>query len=253
MTLQPPTRSCGSTYAARAREYESIYEKPERQPDLRKLERLLPDMLAGRRVLELACGTGYWTQFLSPQGAERRGGGRQHRDPRARRGEVACRRNASSCASPTSTPCRRSWASSTALSRVSGGLTCWCGSSRISRIARPAVEPGRARRAARQSVRGRQQHSRSRTGTRTGIPIQKRRLADGSEHHVLKNFPSEQELRAPSARLAPAWSSCGWSTTGSSSTRRRDRRRVAGDVLHSARGRPLHGAGLLVCDLELGA
>ena len=51
-------------YAARAREYESIYEKPERQPDLRKLERLLPDMLAGRRVLELACGTGYWTQFL---------------------------------------------------------------------------------------------------------------------------------------------------------------------------------------------
>jgi demethylmenaquinone methyltransferase/2-methoxy-6-polyprenyl-1,4-benzoquinol methylase len=52
-------------YAARAREYESIYEKPERQPDLRKLERLLPDMLAGRRILELACGTGYWTQFLA--------------------------------------------------------------------------------------------------------------------------------------------------------------------------------------------
>ena len=51
-------------YAARAREYEAIYQKPERQPDLRKLERLVPDMLAGRRVLELACGTGYWTQFL---------------------------------------------------------------------------------------------------------------------------------------------------------------------------------------------
>ena len=52
-------------YVARAREYEGIYHKPERQPDLRKLEALLPDMLGGRRVLELACGTGYWTQFLA--------------------------------------------------------------------------------------------------------------------------------------------------------------------------------------------
>jgi len=52
-------------YAARAREYEAIYEKPERQADLRGLEALLPDLLANRRVLELACGTGYWTQFLA--------------------------------------------------------------------------------------------------------------------------------------------------------------------------------------------
>ena len=52
-------------YAARAQEYESIYRKAERQPELRKLEALLPDMLGGRRVLELACGTGYWTQFLA--------------------------------------------------------------------------------------------------------------------------------------------------------------------------------------------
>ncbi len=33
--------------------------------DLRRLEGLLPDLLAGRRVLELACGTGYWTQFIA--------------------------------------------------------------------------------------------------------------------------------------------------------------------------------------------
>ena len=51
-------------YAARAREYERIYDKPERQGDLRRLEALLPRALAGRRVLELACGTGYWTPFL---------------------------------------------------------------------------------------------------------------------------------------------------------------------------------------------
>jgi demethylmenaquinone methyltransferase/2-methoxy-6-polyprenyl-1,4-benzoquinol methylase len=54
-------------YAERAREYEKIYEKPERQANLRVLENVLPEMLAGRRVLELACGTGYWTQFIAPR------------------------------------------------------------------------------------------------------------------------------------------------------------------------------------------
>ena len=52
-------------YAARAREYESIYAKPERQADLRRLEALLPELLAGRKLVEIACGTGYWTQFLA--------------------------------------------------------------------------------------------------------------------------------------------------------------------------------------------
>jgi ubiquinone/menaquinone biosynthesis C-methylase UbiE len=51
-------------YAARAREYERIYTKPERQADLTRLKELLPPMFANRRVLEVACGTGYWTQFL---------------------------------------------------------------------------------------------------------------------------------------------------------------------------------------------
>lgn len=52
-------------YASRAREYEEIFHKPERQLNLRVLEKVLPEMLAGRRVLELACGTGYWTQFIT--------------------------------------------------------------------------------------------------------------------------------------------------------------------------------------------
>jgi len=52
-------------YAARAREYERIYAKPERQGDLRQLEDRIPALLAGRRVLEVACGTGYWTQHIA--------------------------------------------------------------------------------------------------------------------------------------------------------------------------------------------
>lgn len=53
-------------YAARAPEYDRIYLKPERQPDLRAIEAWLPVVFAGRSVLEVACGTGYWTQFIAP-------------------------------------------------------------------------------------------------------------------------------------------------------------------------------------------
>jgi ubiquinone/menaquinone biosynthesis C-methylase UbiE len=56
-------------YARRAAEYERIYAKPERQADLRALEVRIRSMLAGRRVLELACGTGYWTDVFAAQAA----------------------------------------------------------------------------------------------------------------------------------------------------------------------------------------
>ncbi|MBK7091432.1 MAG: methyltransferase domain-containing protein [bacterium] len=52
-------------YARRADEYEAIYHKPERQSNLRLLESRIAEVFAGRKVLEIACGTGYWTQFAS--------------------------------------------------------------------------------------------------------------------------------------------------------------------------------------------
>ena len=52
-------------YARRAAYYERVYSKPERQADLRAMEAALPGMFAGRHVLEVACGTGWWT----PHGA----------------------------------------------------------------------------------------------------------------------------------------------------------------------------------------
>lgn len=64
MNMSTPDASLKPYYAARAREYERIYSKPERQNDLRQLEQLLPPLFARRRLLEIACGTGYWTQFL---------------------------------------------------------------------------------------------------------------------------------------------------------------------------------------------
>jgi demethylmenaquinone methyltransferase/2-methoxy-6-polyprenyl-1,4-benzoquinol methylase len=52
-------------YAKRAGEYERIYEKPERQNDLAVLKKLCAQTFAGRDILEIACGTGYWTQVVS--------------------------------------------------------------------------------------------------------------------------------------------------------------------------------------------
>ena len=53
-------------YGARAPEYDRVYLKPERQADLRELERWLPGVFAGRSVLEVACGTGHWTRWIAP-------------------------------------------------------------------------------------------------------------------------------------------------------------------------------------------
>ena len=56
-------------YARRAGEYEQIYAKPERQPDLEFLRKKIPQRLRGRRVLEVACGTGYWSALVAPVAA----------------------------------------------------------------------------------------------------------------------------------------------------------------------------------------
>ncbi|MES2025844.1 MAG: class I SAM-dependent methyltransferase [Pseudomonadota bacterium] len=53
-------------YAARASEYDAVYLKPERQADLREIEQWLPSHFVDKHVLEVACGTGYWTQFIAP-------------------------------------------------------------------------------------------------------------------------------------------------------------------------------------------
>lgn len=52
-------------YAARANEYEQVYLKPERRQDIVRLQTRLRDLLAGHKVLEVACGTGYWTATLA--------------------------------------------------------------------------------------------------------------------------------------------------------------------------------------------
>jgi ubiquinone/menaquinone biosynthesis C-methylase UbiE len=64
---KPSDTQMVSYYAARAPEYDRIYEKPERQADIADLRERLPALFSGKRVLEIACGTGFWTQFIAPQ------------------------------------------------------------------------------------------------------------------------------------------------------------------------------------------
>ncbi|MES2039060.1 MAG: class I SAM-dependent methyltransferase [Pseudomonadota bacterium] len=53
-------------YAQRAQTLEKVYQKPERQQDLREIQGKVLEVLKDQRVLEVACGTGYWTERFAP-------------------------------------------------------------------------------------------------------------------------------------------------------------------------------------------
>ena len=54
-------------YKERAPVYDRIYAYPERQADFRRLEKYIAEQFVGLDVLEVAAGTGYWTQFIAAQ------------------------------------------------------------------------------------------------------------------------------------------------------------------------------------------
>ncbi len=54
-----------SYYKDRAKEYEKIYDKPERQSDLLHAGQILQDTFKNKNVFEIACGTGYWTEKIA--------------------------------------------------------------------------------------------------------------------------------------------------------------------------------------------
>jgi len=56
-------------YNKRLQEYDTVYTKPERQADLNALLSRLQTDVSRREVLELACGTGWWTERLAAHAA----------------------------------------------------------------------------------------------------------------------------------------------------------------------------------------
>jgi demethylmenaquinone methyltransferase/2-methoxy-6-polyprenyl-1,4-benzoquinol methylase len=183
-------------YARRASEYDRIYMKPERQADIGDLASRLAEILAGRTILELACGTGFWTQFLAPRAASILA-----TDINPEMLEIARRRLHGS---PNVSFQR---ADALTLRDVGGGYTgClaafWWSHLRKDRVRsflevlHSRLAPGaRVVFADNVYVEGSSTPI-SRTDA-DGNTYQMRRLMDGSGHEVLKNFPSESEfLRA---------------------------------------------------------
>lgn len=52
-------------YALSAPHYERVYDQPERQEDLEELHEKVAEALRGHKVLEIACGTGYWSETIA--------------------------------------------------------------------------------------------------------------------------------------------------------------------------------------------
>lgn len=186
-------------YARRAAEYEKIYQKPERQADLARLRRDIPALFRGERVLEIACGTAYWTPLI----AELAGSvlAVDYNDETlaiARTKEYPKRnvrfRRADAYALPDfeetfSSSFAGFWWSHVPVSKLAAfirGLHA-----RLQPGARVAFLDNRYVEGSSTAI--------SRTDAE-GNTYQCRRLADGSAHEVLKNFPTGPQLRE---RLAP--------------------------------------------------
>lgn len=183
-----------SYYAARASEYDGIYRKPERQPDLRAIEHWLPSRFAGAAVLEVACGTGYWTQFIAPSAATVVAVDSAPETLRIARERVVDEKVKFVVGNAYALPAHLGefsaafagfWFSHVPKRRRHEFL---CG---MGGLLKPGAKvvlldnlyvPGSSSPLAERDA--------------DGNTYQTRSLADGSTHRVLKNFPTEEELRA---------------------------------------------------------
>jgi SAM-dependent methyltransferase len=59
------TEQSAQFYAKSASNHDRIYDRAERQEDLQAMREHVANALRGHTVLELACGTGYWTRIIA--------------------------------------------------------------------------------------------------------------------------------------------------------------------------------------------
>jgi len=185
-------------YSRRVPEYEAVYAKPERQADLAELHHLVASRFAGRRVLELACGTGWWTRRIAPVAES------VLATDASEAMLAAARRN---CAGLSAVRFRNvdAFALPADLGPSSGGFDAlfagflW---SHVGRSVLPrfvaslaAVVPG-GRFAFTDNLYVDDNNTPISRTDADGNGYQQRTLADGSRHEVMKNFPPVEEIRA---------------------------------------------------------
>jgi demethylmenaquinone methyltransferase/2-methoxy-6-polyprenyl-1,4-benzoquinol methylase len=185
-------------YAARAPEYERIYLKPERQADLRAIEGWVRGQFAGASVLEIACGTGYWTQFIAAVAARVRATDITPETISIARSRVA-KGNVEFLIGDAYTPARCAdrvdaafagfWFSHVPIARRDEFLSALNAAlgpgAKVVLLDNRFVE-GSSSAIAEQDA--------------DGNTYQLRRLSDGTTHRVLKNFPSDSELQSLAER-----------------------------------------------------
>jgi SAM-dependent methyltransferase len=188
-------------YSGRAGEYEQVYEKPERQADLERVRAWLHAELAGHRILEIACGTGYWTACLAPvaetivatdvSAAVLPLARRKPYPPGRVRVEFADAYALSGVAGDFTAAFAGFWWSHVPNERQQEFLTSLGG--RVGPRARVVLLDNRFIEGSSTPIARRDSH---------GNTYQHRRLADGRDFEVLKNFPSRSDVLAALAPFA---------------------------------------------------
>jgi len=188
-------------YSRRAPEYERIYHKPERQADLRALEALVLGDVAGQDVLEIACGTGWWTERIA----------------RVARVVLATDASAEVLAIARAKPipadrARFEIADAFAPQAIEGSFSAAFAGFFWSHVGRERMAAWLGALHRRLGPGARVVAVDNRYVAQSSTPVarvdahgnayQLRRLDDGTEHEVLKNFWTEAELRAVLAGIA---------------------------------------------------
>jgi demethylmenaquinone methyltransferase/2-methoxy-6-polyprenyl-1,4-benzoquinol methylase len=210
MSLRPDAEQeeLRAYYAQRAAEYDRIYAKPERQADLRRIEAWLAATLHDETVLEVACGTGWWTRVIAPVARSVLAVDAAPETLEIARARVAAPHVAFEVGDAYALQRGRA-----AFSAAFAGF--WF--SHVPR-ARQAEFLRGLNAALRPGAKVVLLDNRYVEGSSTpiaeqdaaGDTWQTRRLDDGSTHRVLKNFPSEAELRALAASLGSAADYHAW-------------------------------------------
>jgi len=182
-------------YARRAAEYERVYELPAWQAGIAELRRRVVTTFAGRRVFEVACGTGYWTEILAAVAASVHASDLNEQTLALARARPYPRGNVT--LEPRDAYARQDgarrwdagfaglWLSHVDRTRIDEFLDAW-----HSHLARGAVvmafderdDPTRTARGSRVDAKGNRYET--------------RRLDNGERYEIVKNFVDEPRLRA---------------------------------------------------------